>query len=178
MLCYNRIEVPEEIDVNKTSKSKECDICHYWCFLHKDFKFQPNVCNGCHDLLVMSGKLSNIAVLNIKGSDYCYIISGISKNEATNLKQNTDLTKKGRTLWKIKNLFPYVKMDKEILTFGNIEIEKNTFYRYKSPIPLRDVDINKVLVFNKISFDEKNYKYFIGYLYNDNRGKPLHIMLL
>ena len=69
-------------------------------------------------------------------------------------------------------------MDKEILTFGNIEIEKNTFYRYKSPIPLRDVDINKVLVFNKISFDEKNYKYFIGYLYNDNRGKPLHIMLL
>ena len=69
-------------------------------------------------------------------------------------------------------------MDKEILTFGNTEIEKNTFYRYKSPIPLRDVDINKVLVFNKISFDEKNYKYFIGYLYNDNRGKPLHIMLL
>ena len=69
-------------------------------------------------------------------------------------------------------------MDKEILTFGNIEIEKNTFYRYKSPIPLRDVDINKVLVFNKISFDEKNYKYFIGYLYNDNRSKPLHIMLL
>ena len=69
-------------------------------------------------------------------------------------------------------------MDKEILTFGNIEIEKNTFYRYKSPIPLRDVHINKVLVFNKISFDEKNYKYFIGYLYNDNRGKPLHIMLL
>ena len=24
---------------------------------------------------------------------------------------------------------------------------------------------------------KKNYKYFIGYLYNDNKVKPLHIML-
>ena len=40
-----------------------------------------------------------------------------------------------------------------------------------------DVDIEKVLVSNKISFGEKNYKYFIVYLCNDNKGKPLHIML-
>ena len=37
--------------------------------------------------------------------------------------------------------------------------------------------IEKVLVSNKISFGEKNYKYFIGYLYNDYKVKPLHIML-
>ena len=30
MLYYEGIYVSEEIDVNKTSKSKECDICHYW----------------------------------------------------------------------------------------------------------------------------------------------------
>ena len=35
-----------------------------------------------------------------------------------------------------------------------------------------------VLVFNKISFAEKNYKYFIGYLYNDNIVKRLHIIPL
>ena len=35
----------------------------------------------------------------------------------------------------------------------------------------------KVLVSNKISFDEKNYKYFIGYFHNDNKVKPLHIIL-
>ena len=29
----------------------------------------------------------------------------------------------------------------------------------------------------KISFGEKNYRYFIGYLYNDDKIKPLHIML-
>ena len=40
-----------------------------------------------------------------------------------------------------------------------------------------DVDIGKVLVSNKTSLCEKNYKYFIGYLYNDDKVKPLHIML-
>ena len=40
-----------------------------------------------------------------------------------------------------------------------------------------DVDIEKVLVSNKIYFAEKNYKYFIGYLYNGNKVKPLNIML-
>ena len=34
-----------------------------------------------------------------------------------------------------------------------------------------------MLVFNEISFREKNYKCFIGCLYNDNKVKPLHIML-
>ena len=39
MLCYDRFDVSEWIDVNQTSKSKECDICHYWYFLNKGFKF-------------------------------------------------------------------------------------------------------------------------------------------
>ena len=46
-------------------------------------------------------------------------------------------------------------MRKEILTFGNIEIEKNKFYCHKSPVPLREIDIEKVLVSNKVSFREK-----------------------
>ena len=29
MLYFDRIDVPEEIDADKTSASKECDICHY-----------------------------------------------------------------------------------------------------------------------------------------------------
>ena len=68
-------------------------------------------------------------------------------------------------------------MNKEILTFEDIEIEQNRFYHHKRPVPLRHVDIDKVLVSNRISFGEKNYKYFIGYLYNDNRVTSLHIML-
>ena len=29
MLYYNRIDVSERIDVNKTNTSKECEMCHY-----------------------------------------------------------------------------------------------------------------------------------------------------
>ena len=68
-------------------------------------------------------------------------------------------------------------MGKKILTFGDIEVEKNKFYRHKTPVFLGDVDIEKVLVYNKSSFGEKNYKYFIGYFYNDHKVKPSHIML-
>ena len=52
-------------------------------------------------------------------------------------------------------------MSKEILIFGDIELEKNKFNHYKSPIFLKDVDIEKVLVSSKISSGEKSYKYFI-----------------
>ena len=67
-LYFDRIDVSEEIDINKTSASKECDICHYWYFLNKGLKFQPNVCNRRHDLLMMSMNLSDIAILNIKSA--------------------------------------------------------------------------------------------------------------
>ena len=46
----------------------------------------------------MSMNLINIAILNIKGSNYCCIISGVSKNEAINLMQNIDLTEKSGAL--------------------------------------------------------------------------------
>ena len=49
-------------------------------------------------LLMMSMNISDITVLNIKGADYCCIISGISKSEGINLMQNIDLTKKSGTL--------------------------------------------------------------------------------
>ena len=45
MLYYDRIDFSEGIDVNKTSKSKECDIFQCWYFLGKVFKFQPHVFN-------------------------------------------------------------------------------------------------------------------------------------
>ena len=132
MLYFDRIEVSEEIDVNKTSDSEMCDICHY--FLTKSFKFQPNVCNRYHDLLMMSMNISYIAILNINSADYLCIISGISKNEAINLMQNANSTKKSKRLKNINNLFSYIKMDKEFLKFGDIETEKNKCYHRKTPI--------------------------------------------
>ena len=52
------------IDIDKTSKSKDCNIRHHWNFLDKGFKFQPNVCNGCHHVLMMS--INDIGILNIQ----------------------------------------------------------------------------------------------------------------
>ena len=78
MLYFDRIDISEGIDFNKTSASRECDICYYWYFLNFSFKFQLNVCNRCHDLSMMSMNLSDIAILNIKASDYSCIISLIS----------------------------------------------------------------------------------------------------
>ena len=69
LYCY-RIDVSGGIDVNKTSESKECDICHYWYLLDKGFNFKLHVCNECNDLLMTSISLSDIAISNIKGPDY------------------------------------------------------------------------------------------------------------
>ena len=61
-------------------------------FINKGFKFQQNICNRCHYLLMMSMNLSNIAILNFRGTSYCCINCGISKCEAKNLSENIDLT--------------------------------------------------------------------------------------
>ena len=53
---------------------------------------------------MMSMKLNNNDILNIKDADYCCIISRISKNEAINLMQNIDLTEKVKKYKKHKNL--------------------------------------------------------------------------
>ena len=98
MLYFSRTEVSGGTVVNKTSQSKKCNICHYWYFLDKGFAFQSDPHNGCHDLLMMSMNLSDIAILNIKGANYCFNISGISKREAIDLMQNIDLIKNSRAL--------------------------------------------------------------------------------
>ena len=65
-------------------------ICHYWCF-KPGFEFQSSVCNGCHDITVLSVKISDIAIITIKNVDYRCIIQNISKSEATNLLENSVL---------------------------------------------------------------------------------------
>ena len=103
MVYYDRIDVSEGININKTSASKECDVCHYWYSLNCCFTFQPNVCNNYHDSLMMSVNLSDITILNIKSSDYCCIISLSSKNEAIKLLQKSWLDWKKLDIIKIWN---------------------------------------------------------------------------
>ena len=70
MLEYDRIDISEGIDVNKTSASKECDICHYWYFKDIGFKYEPYLCNGWHDLMQKAMSFNNVAIAYVKGSAY------------------------------------------------------------------------------------------------------------
>ena len=51
MIEYDRIDISGGVDVNKANASKECDTCHYLCFLNKGLKYEPHFCNSCHDLM-------------------------------------------------------------------------------------------------------------------------------
>ena len=70
MLQYERSNISKGIEINKTSASKECMLCHYWHFKDDGFKFETDVCNKCHDVLMTAYELKNIAILNVKGVDY------------------------------------------------------------------------------------------------------------
>ena len=51
MLEYDRIDISEGININKTSASKECRFFHYWYFKDIGFKYEPYLCNGCDGLM-------------------------------------------------------------------------------------------------------------------------------
>ena len=63
MLQYDRIDISKGIDVNKTSGSKECDIFHYWYFKDLGFKYEPYLCNCCHDFMQKAMSFNDVAII-------------------------------------------------------------------------------------------------------------------
>ena len=94
MIQYQRIDVSEGIDFNKSNKSNECTICHYWYFKDIRYKYEQNFCNGCHDLSVRVYDLDDIMILNIKGVGYRYFVFNMSKNDAIKLVNSSVLDNK------------------------------------------------------------------------------------
>ena len=70
MLEYDRIDISEGIDVNKTNLSKECDICHYWYLKDISLKYENYLCNGCHDLMQKAMSFNNVASVSVKKHPY------------------------------------------------------------------------------------------------------------
>ena len=89
MLWYEKIDVSQGIDVNKTLS--------LLVFKDVGFKFEENACNKCHDLLTMAYSLKNIATLSAKGTTFRCLLMGISKNEALK-KLNNSVTYDRRVL--------------------------------------------------------------------------------
>ena len=97
MLEYDRIDISEGIDVNKTNLSNECDICHCWYFKDIGFKYEPYLCNGYHDLMQKVMSFSNIAIVYVKGNAYRINFWYMSKNDAINIMMVL--------IWLIKGVF-------------------------------------------------------------------------
>ena len=95
MLQYQQIDVSEGIDVNKTSASEKCELCHYWFYKDVGSKFEEHVCNRCHDLLMMAHSLKNIAILSTKGATFRCVLMGVSKNEGLKRLNNSVTYDKG-----------------------------------------------------------------------------------
>ena len=58
----------------------------------------------------------------------------------------------------------YIKREKSI-KFGDIEIKNQKFPQHKESISIKNIDINKIVRSNKVSFGKKGFKTFIGYKY-------------
>ena len=87
MIQYERIGVSKGFDYNKSNKSKEYMICHYWYFKDIGYIYEPHPCNGCHDLSMM--------VWARKGVDNRCLLFNMSKSDAIKLLNNSLLDNKG-----------------------------------------------------------------------------------
>ena len=94
MLVRDIIYISEGIDVNKTSSSKECDICHYWYFKDIGFKYEPYLCTGCHDLMQKAMGFNDVAIVYVKGSAYRIHFWYMSKDDAIKIMNGSNLVEK------------------------------------------------------------------------------------
>ena len=94
MLEYERTGFSEGIDVNKTNLSKEGDICHYWYFKDIGFKFEPYLCNGCHDFMQEAMSFNAITIVYAGESAYRIHCWYMSKDDIINIMNSSILLDK------------------------------------------------------------------------------------
>ena len=68
-------------------------------------------------------------------------------------------------------------MSEKTLKFGHIVVNKGEFHASKQAIALNLVNTNKIVVSDKFKHNGDGFKYFIGYLHDDDVIRPLCIML-
>ena len=64
---------------------QKCDICHYWYFLDKNFKYESYLCNGCHDLIQKAFNFNDVAIVSVEGGLYRIHFWYKSKYDAINV---------------------------------------------------------------------------------------------
>ena len=81
MLEYDRTNISQETDINKTNPSKEWNICHFWYY-------------GYHDLMQKTMNFNDVAIVSVKGSDYTIYFWYMSKSDPINILKHSDLNEK------------------------------------------------------------------------------------
>ena len=94
MLEYDRIDFSERIDIKKTNAWRECKIFHYWYFKDIGFKYEPHLCNGCLGLMQKAVSFNDVAIIYVKESTYRIHFWYMSKNDAINIMNNSNLIDK------------------------------------------------------------------------------------
>ena len=104
MIEYERIDILEGMDINKTNKSKECMLCRYWYFLDKKISYGPYLCDGCYNMTQKSIHLKNIDIVYVKKNAYRIHFWYMSKHKhkrkrkAIHVMTNSSLNDKKRIL--------------------------------------------------------------------------------
>ena len=97
MLEFDRIGVWGGIDTNRTIGLRECTILITGTFTI-NFRFQPKVCKGCHDMTEKSMSFDNVASDTVKEHDYRIDFWFMTKGEAVKRMKNADLSEKNGQL--------------------------------------------------------------------------------
>ena len=79
---------------SSANASKECDICHYWYLKDIGFKYEPYLSNGCHDLMQKAMSFNDVAIVYVKGSAYRIHFWYMSKDDAINIMNGSNLIDK------------------------------------------------------------------------------------
>ena len=73
---YDRIDVSEGLNINKTGGLHECIVCRYWDFVRINF-----LCKGCHDLLQKSTSFDDVAIVTVGKNDHRINFWGVNMSE-------------------------------------------------------------------------------------------------
>ena len=58
------------------------------------FKYEPYLCNGCHDLMQKAMSFNDVAIVYVKGSAYRIHFWYMSKDDAVSIMSNSNLIDK------------------------------------------------------------------------------------
>ena len=97
--CYSTKKLMCQKELTLIKQVYQKNVCFAiigaWYFKDVRFKFEPHVCNECHDVSMTAHELKNIAILNVKAVDFRCILWGITRDEAINRPNNSVLEDRG-----------------------------------------------------------------------------------